>query len=135
MILEFIAECFVEGVGELLIPAGNGRVLRNCLRKEVRQLWNGYLRNYPVPFEHPGAVAEDYLVDFYCEKANMVIEIVTDEQEKHQEAKRYRKKKQAFQDNRIGVLRIPIQRLRTDMNGVCDTIDRTVKHVLSLTQR
>ena len=39
-----------------------------------RKLWYDFLRNYPVRFQRQKAIG-NYIVDFYCAKAGLVIEL------------------------------------------------------------
>ena len=52
----------------------NARILRNNPTKEENHLWYDFLRSYPVRF-HRQYVIESYIVDFFCPKARLVIEL------------------------------------------------------------
>ena len=52
----------------------NARTLRNNPTKEENHLWYDFLRSYPVRF-HRQYVIESYIVDFFCPKAGLVIEL------------------------------------------------------------
>ena len=39
-----------------------------------RKLWFDFLRNYPVRFQRQKAI-DNYIADFYCAKARLVIEL------------------------------------------------------------
>ncbi|WP_231036219.1 endonuclease domain-containing protein [Pectinatus sottacetonis] len=54
--------------------ANNARNLRCNMTKEECHLWFDFLRNYPVKFLRQKIIMH-YIVDFYCEKAHLVIEI------------------------------------------------------------
>ena len=55
----------------LLSPA---RELRKNMTKEERHLWYDFLRTYPVKFTKQKIIG-NYIVDFYCAKAGLVIEL------------------------------------------------------------
>ena len=62
------------------------RVLRKNMTPWERRLWYDFLRNYPVRFQRQKAIG-NYIADFYCAKARLVIELdggghYTAEQEK-----------------------------------------------------
>ena len=57
---------------EQLIP--RAKQLRKDMTKEERRLWYDYLRAYPVKFSRQ-KVMGNYIVDFYCAKAKLVIEL------------------------------------------------------------
>jgi very-short-patch-repair endonuclease len=53
---------------------GNAKTLRKNMTKEKRHLWYDFLKIYPVRFLRQ-KVIDDYIVDFYCAKAKLVIEL------------------------------------------------------------
>ena len=53
---------------------GNARQLRKNMTAEERILWYQYLRTYPVKFYRQRTMGH-YIVDFYCAKARLVVEI------------------------------------------------------------
>ena len=44
------------------------------MTKEERHLWYDFLKTYAVQFNHQKVIG-NYIVDFYCDKAKLVIEI------------------------------------------------------------
>ena len=48
--------------------------LRKNMTKEERHLWYDFLKNYPVRFLRQ-KVIDHYIVDFYCHKAKLVVEL------------------------------------------------------------
>lgn len=48
--------------------------LRNNATKEEKHLWYDYLRTYSVRFNRQRIIGR-YIVDFYCPKARLVIEL------------------------------------------------------------
>ena len=50
------------------------RELRRNMTFEERQLWYHFLRNYEIHFSRQRVIG-NYIADFYCRKANLVIEI------------------------------------------------------------
>ena len=48
--------------------------LRKNMTPWERKLWYDFLRNYPVRFQRQKAIG-NYIVDFYCAKAGLVIEL------------------------------------------------------------
>ena len=58
--------------------------LRKNMTKQEKQLWYKFLRTFPVRFQRQKAIG-NYIADFYCAKAKLVIELdggghYTDEQ-------------------------------------------------------
>lgn len=52
----------------------NSKILRKNMTKEERHLWYDFLRDYPVRFLRQ-KVIDNYIVDFYCSKARLLIEL------------------------------------------------------------
>ena len=48
--------------------------LRKNMTKEERHLWYDFLKPYPIPIHRQYSFGE-YIVDFYCHKAKLVIEL------------------------------------------------------------
>ena len=48
--------------------------LRKNMTKEERHLWYDFLRSYPIKFTRQKVLGK-YIADFYCAKANVVIEL------------------------------------------------------------
>lgn len=104
--------------------------LAKALRKNMtpweRKLWYEFLRTYPLRFQRQKAIG-NYIVDFYCAKAKLVIELdgsghCEDKQIEHDEI---RTKELEQQDLRI--LRISNLDVDRNFNGVCEYIERAVK--------
>lgn len=52
----------------------NSQALRKNMTKEERHLWYDFLKELPVTF-HRQKVINNYIVDFYCASAKLVIEL------------------------------------------------------------
>ena len=50
------------------------QALRKNMTKEERKLWYEFLKLLPIPFKRQ-KVIQNYIVDFYCASANLVIEL------------------------------------------------------------
>ena len=50
------------------------KILRKSMTKEERHLWYDFLRDYPLRFLRQ-KVIDQYIVDFYCHKARLIIEL------------------------------------------------------------
>ena len=55
-----------------LLP--NAKALRRTMTPHERKLWYLFLRSYPVKI-YKQRIIDRYIVDFYCAKAKLVIEI------------------------------------------------------------
>ena len=104
--------------------------LRKNQTKEERHLWYDFLRRYPVRFIRQKIIGR-YIVDFYCAKANLVIEL-DGSQHYESEGKAHDAERTAFlQEYGIKVLRIPNNEVSKNFRGVCEYIDTAVRQSLS----
>ena len=103
--------------------------LRKNMTKEERHLWYDFLRNYPVKFTRQKVLGK-YIADFYCAKANVVIEL---DGSQHYEEKEYIKDQNRtayLQQFGINVIRIANIDVLKNFEGVCAYIDNEVKQIL-----
>ncbi len=103
--------------------------LRKTMTPWEIKLWTCFLRNYPVRFQRQ-KVIDNYIVDFYCAKARMVIELdggghYTEEQQKYDDERTEILKKYKLQ-----VIRICNIDIDNNFDNVCEHIDREVKKSL-----
>ena len=108
---------------------GNARQLRKNMTAEERQLWYQYLRTYPVNF-YRQRVMGHYIVDFYCAKAKLVVEL--DGSQHYDEAGLAydRARTEYLESLGMTVLRIPNDQIWKNLRGVCEAIDETVARSL-----
>ena len=108
------------------------KTLRKNMTPQERKLWYDFLRNYPVRVQRQKAIG-NYIVDFYCAKARLVIELDGGE---HYTAEQTRKDELRTKDltsMNLTVVRICNLDIDRNFSGVCEYIDLTVKR-LSLSQ-
>ena len=102
------------------------RKLRKNMTPWERKLWYNFLRYYPVRFQRQKAIG-NYITDFYCAKARLVIELdggghyTTDQVEKDTI------RTKALESMNLTVLRICNLDIDRNFSGVCEYIDLTVK--------
>ena len=100
--------------------------LRKNPTKEENLLWYQYLRNHPVQFRRQ-CVFGDYIVDFYCAKARLILEL---DGSQHYEPEAMRKdtvRTQYLESLGLQVLRFTNTDINSNLRGVCQTIDLTVR--------
>ena len=108
----------------------NARNLRKNMTKEERHLWYDFLRNYPVRFMRQRVIG-NYIVDFYCAQAKLVVEL---DGSQHYEAECVKKDEErtAFLKSfGLSVLRIPNNEVNSNFEGVCMYIDTACTQSLS----
>lgn len=100
--------------------------LRKNMTLEERNLWYKFLRGYKIRFLRQ-KVIKNYIVDFYCSKASLVIEI--DGGQHYEDDAILQDKMRDKELNELGykVLRFTNFDIKNNFEGVCDTIDKTVK--------
>jgi very-short-patch-repair endonuclease len=103
----------------------NARNLRKDMTREEKTLWYQYLRAYPLRFRRQEIIG-NYIADFYCAKAKLVIEL--DGAQHYEDAQQLRDAIRTERLNDIGltVLRIPNNAVNKNLRGVCDYIDEAV---------
>ena len=108
---------------------GNARELRKTMTRQEKHLWYDFLRDYPVKF-YRQRVIDHYIVDFYCSKAKLVIELDGSQhytlEGKHYDAVRTEK----LEGHDLYVLRFSNYDVDKYFNGVCDTIDAAVRELI-----
>lgn len=102
------------------------KALRRNMTKEERHLWFDFLQSYPVRFLKQ-KVIENYIVDFYCAKAKLIVEL---DGSQHFDPKNLQKdevRSKSFEKYGLTVLRIPNNAIWENFSGVCEYIDFAVK--------
>lgn len=105
------------------------RTFRKNMTKEEKHLWYDFLRSYPVRFLRQ-KVIDNYIVDFYCHQARLIIELdgsqhYTDDGLKYDE-----ERTKCFEERGLNVLRIPNNEINNNFDGVCEYIDKSVKQAI-----
>ena len=106
-------------------------MLRKNMTKEERHLWYDFLKTYPLQF-HRQYSFENYIVDFYCPKARLVLEL-DGSQHCQPEGMEYDRRRTAFLESRgMYVLRISNLDVMREFSGVCAMIDQAVRDRLGV---
>ncbi|MBR2042101.1 MAG: endonuclease domain-containing protein [Oscillospiraceae bacterium] len=112
------------------IPAA--RSLRKNMTPWEKKLWYQFLRKYPVRFQRQKAIGE-YIADFYCAKAKLVVEI---DGKEHFEKEAYTRdlvRTKELEKFGLKIIRISNFDIHNKFEDVCLYIDSEVKN-LSLSQ-
>lgn len=106
------------------------KTLRKNMTKEERHLWYDFLKQYPVRFQRQKVLGK-YIVDFYCAKAKIAIEL--DGSQHYEEAglQKDMQRTEYLKGYDITVLRIPNNYVNGNFEGVCEYIDLAVQRSLS----
>ncbi len=106
------------------------KALRKNMTKEEKHLWYDYLREYPIRFTRQKVIGK-YIVDFYCAKAKLIIEL---DGSQHYDDKGIEKdalRTEFLEQYRLKVIRISNLDINKNFEGVCIFIDNEVKQSLS----
>ena len=108
----------------------NARNLRKNMTKEERHLWYDYLRDYPVRFLRQ-KVIDQYIVDFYCHDARLVVELDGSQHCEPRDIEYDRKRTAYLEGIGLHVMRISNLDIMWQFRAVCEMIDDTVRRKLS----
>ncbi|MBE6919219.1 MAG: endonuclease domain-containing protein [Ruminococcaceae bacterium] len=103
--------------------------LRKNMTPWERKLWYTFLRSYPVRFQRQKAIG-NYIVDFYCAKARLVIELDGGGHYEPQQLTRDAARSRTLERMELTVLRFSNLDIDQNFNGVCQSIDLAVKRSL-----
>ena len=106
--------------------------LAKALRKDMtpweRKLWYDFLRCYPVRFQRQKAIG-NYIADFYCAKAKLVIELDGGGHYTTEQAEEDAIRTKILESINLTVLRFCNLDIDRNFNGVCEAIDLAVKNL------
>ena len=100
--------------------------LRKNSTPEEKHLWYDFLCTYDVRFQRQKTIG-NFIADFYCSKAKMVIEI-DGSQHYTPEGREYDNfRTEILEDFDLIVVRFTNQQVNDNFDGVCKFIDKIVK--------
>ena len=109
----------------------NAKSLRKAMTKEEKHLWYDFLSKYPIKI-YRQRIIDGFIVDFYCHKAKLVIEI-DGSQHYTTEGKEYDKFRSAILSQRgLQVIRFTNMDVDKNFDGVCYMIDKVIKERMTL---
>ena len=104
------------------------RVLRKNMTPWERKLWYDFLRYYPVRFQRQKAIG-NYIADFYCARARLVIELDGGGHYTAEQARKDEMRTKDLESMNLTVVRICNLDIDRNFRGVCEYIDLTVKNL------
>ena len=107
------------------------RQLRKNATPQENHLWYDFLSGYPLRFQRQKCI-DGYIVDFYCHKAKIVIEI--DGSQHYTEAGKIKDdfRTEKLEEYDLTVLRFTNRQIDTKFREVCNFIDRMIRISLDL---
>ena len=100
--------------------------LRKNMTTEERHLWYDFLKTYPVQFKRQYPVGA-YIVDFYCYRAKLVVELDGSQHCEPSAVEYDRKRTTYLQQQGLHVLRLSNRDVMEQFRSVCETIDTAVR--------
>ena len=110
---------------------GIAKKLRKDMTKEEKHLWYDFLREYPIRFIRQKILGK-YIVDFYCAKAKLVIELDGSQHYEEQGEIHDAERTKYLGKFGVKVLRFSNYEVNRNFEGVCIQINEEVKQSLSL---
>ena len=103
--------------------------LRKNATKQEKHLWYDFLKDYEIKFQRQRPI-DEFIADFYCQKANLVIEI-----DGNQHYSQDGIQKDAFRTERLElygltIIRFTNHQIDNEFYAVCEYIDKTVKSII-----
>ncbi len=120
-------DCDFTGYNSNLID--NARKLRKSMTEEERKLWYCFLRRHRAKFVRQRPIG-NYIADFYCSKARLVVEIDGIQHYDEAAAKYDEKRTKAINNLGIKVIRFDNDEINKEFEEVCYAIDVAVKERL-----
>lgn len=108
----------------------NAKELRKNMTKEELHLWYDYLRNKDIRFVRQKIIG-NYIVDFYCAKANLVIELDGSQHYEDRGIEYDAQRTKYLGQCGLTVIRIPNNEINSNFNGVCEYLDNLILKSLS----
>ena len=105
------------------------KVLRKNMTPWERKSWYDFLRNYPVRFQRQKAIG-NYIADFYCAKARLVIELDVGGHYTPEQAEKDEQRTYDLSAMNLTVARICNLDIDRNFCGVCEYVDRLVQNPL-----
>ena len=105
------------------------KVLRKNMTPWERKLWYDFLRSYPVRFQRQKAIG-NYIVDFYCAKARLVLELDGSGHYTPEQARKDEQRTNELKAMNLAVVRICNLDIDRNFCGICEYVDRLVQNSL-----
>ena len=95
------------------------------MTKEERHLWYDFLKDYPMRFLRQ-KVIDNYIVDFYCHEAKLIIELDGSQHHTEEGSKKDEFRTEILEGYDLKVIRFTNRQIDRKFKAVCEEIDKTV---------
>ena len=103
--------------------------LRKNATPQENHLWYDFLSKYEIRFQRQKAI-NNFIADFYCHKAKLVIEIDGSQHHTEEGIQRDTFRTEILEGCNLRVIRFTNQQINKNFYGVCEYIDTIVKNLL-----
>ncbi len=104
------------------------KTLRKNMTRQERHLWYDFLKDYPVRFQRQKAIS-DYIADFYCHEAKLVIELDGGQHYASEQAVQSdNERSKILEDMGLNVIRFTNIQIDKNFSDVCAAIYAAVKY-------
>ena len=103
--------------------------LRKNMTPWERKLWYEFLRYYPIRFQRQKAIG-NYIADFYCAKAGVVVELDGGEHDSPEQMRSDQIRTQVLESMGLKVIRFCNLDIDRNFTEVCEFLDAQVKKSL-----
>ena len=100
--------------------------LRRNMTRQEKHLWYDFLRNYPIKI-YKQRIIDNYIVDFYCNKARLVIELDGSQHYTEDGVAYDTVRTEIIEKYDLHVVRFSNRDIDYNFDGVCQMIDRIIK--------
>ena len=100
--------------------------MRKEMTKEENLLWYRFLRKYPLQFRRQYVIGS-YIVDFYCHKAKLVVELDGSQHYSSEQREYDEKRTEYLKQQGIKVIRFSNLDVLKEFCNVCESIDAAIK--------
>ena len=105
---------------------GFSRDLRKNATEQENRLWYRFLRTYPTRFNRQRVIG-NYIVDFYCDKAKLIVELDGSQHFEETGMAADRERDEYLESLGLKILRFSNSDVDKNFYEVCTVIDNTVK--------
>ena len=100
--------------------------MRKEMTKEENLLWYRFLRKYPLQFRRQYVIG-NYIVDFYCHKAKLVVELDGSQHYSADQKEYDEKRTEYLKQQGLKVIRFSNLDVIRQFRNVCESIDAAIK--------
>ena len=100
----------------------NSQTLRRNMTKEENLLWHNFLKKYPLQFRRQYVIG-NYIVDFYCHKAKLIVELDGSQHYEPREMEKDAARTAYLESQGLCVLRFTNTEVLWQFRSVCEKID------------